>query len=462
MKKITACILLAAAAAFCATTGSLRAGTLTLDDGSPSFVPPEAFTNNSLSVDTTIGDPGLIHISGFTTVTPPSDQMATIAVSGTFSADAGDKFSVAYRFSTDLNADGPITYTLSGSINGVPIPDSTGTIEPGVHIYQGTAESPTFPFPIAGNFSGTLTLDFANQGGAAFPGTLDLSVQQLDFQLSPTAVTIMEPSVALNISTRANVGTGEDVLIGGFIVTGTEDKQVVLRGLGPSIVGVNDSLLQDPMIELHDQSGAVIDSNDNWMDLSDANKTVLSDNMLEPTNDAESALVETLAPGEYTVVLSGVGDTTGVGLVEIYGLQDGTNSVLANISSRATVDAGDNVMIAGFILGAGGGGFSQVVVRGIGPSLTDSGIDNPLADPLVEIFNENGDSLVSNDNWMDDPNMQQVQDLGLAPTDPNESAIYDVLPAGSYTAVLSSADQAATAGVGVIETYEVDNQPTAP
>ena len=460
MKKITACLLLAAAAAFCAMSGSLSAGTLTLDSGSPSFIPPEAFDPNTITVDTT--DPALIHLSGFTTVTPPGDGIASIEVSGTFSADVGDKFSVAYRFATDLGASGTVDYTLSGDVNGIPIPDITGTIEPGLHVYEGTAESSPFLLGVSGTFSGTLTLDFTNAGlSSALPGTLDLSVQQLDFQLSPDAVAVAEPSVALNISTRANVGTGEDVLIGGFIITGTEDKQIVLRGIGPSILGVTADLLQDPNIELHDESGAVIDSNDNWMDLSDEDKMVLADNTLEPTNDSESALVETLAPGAYTVILSGVGDTTGVGLVEIYGLQDGTDSELANISSRATVDAGDNVMIAGFIIGGGGGGFSQVVVRGIGPSLADNGVANPLADPTIELHDENGAIIASNNNWMDDPNMQQVIDFGLAPTDDNEAALYSVLAAGSYTAILSSADATVAAGVALVEVYEVDNQPAA-
>jgi len=454
MKKITACMLLAAAAAFYSTAGSLRAGTLTLDPGSPSFVPPEAFDPNNIMVDTT--DPALVHLSGFTTVTPPGNFTASVQVSGSFVADLGDQFSLAYRFATDLGASGTVDYTLSVVVNGIPIPDITGTIDPGLHIYEGTAAVPALV--TSGNFSATLTLDFTNAGLSAVPGTLDLSVQQLDFQLSPDAVSIEPPSVALNISTRANVGTGEDVLIGGFIVTGTEDKQVVLRGIGPSIVGVGETILQDPQIELHDSAGAVVDSNDNWMDLSDADKTVLADNMLEPTNDSESALVESLAPGAYTVILSGVGDTTGVGLVEMYGLEDGSGSELANISSRATVDAGDNVMIAGFIIGGGGGGFSQVIVRGIGPSLADQGVANPLADPMIELHDENGATIASNDNWMDDSNMQQVSDFGLAPTDDNEAALYSVLMPGAYTAILSSADPTATAGVGLVEAYEVDNQ----
>src|SRR5678815_4850318 len=204
MKKNIPFLFLAAAAAFYLVGGSVRAGTLTLDEGSPSYVPPEAFTNNTITVDTTIGDPGLIHLSGAVTVAPTSGNTAMVEVAGTFSADSGDKFSVAYRFATDLNFTGSVDYTLSGEVSGIPIPDITGTIEPGLHVYEGAAESLTLPLPVAGNFSGTLTLDFTNTGAGGIPGSLDLTVQQLDFQLSPNAVAIIPPSEPQNISTQAN------------------------------------------------------------------------------------------------------------------------------------------------------------------------------------------------------------------------------------------------------------------
>lgn len=461
MKKITAFLLLATAMALCASSNSAWAGTLTLNPGSPSFAPPEAFLSNTITADTSVD--GLIHLSGSASIVPPANvTMVTISVDGTFSADAGDKFSVAYQFSGNLATTGSIGYTISGDVNGIPIPSITGTIDPGLHIYDGTAESPTLPLAVSGTFSGTLTFDFTNAGGnlsAPTPGGLDLTVQQLDFQLNPNAVGVLPPSQAQNISTRANVGTGENVLIGGFIVTGTEDKLVVLRGLGPSITGTTTPDLEDPVLELHDASGALIDTNDNWGDLSDEDKTVLSDNGLEPNGDSEAALVETLAPGQYTTIVSGANGTTGIGLVEVYGLDDGTDSTLANISSRGFVEPDDKVMIAGFIIGGGGGGFSQVIVRGIGPSLADQGVMNPLADPVVEVFNQNGDSLGVNDNWMDDPNMQTVSDDGLAPSNPNEAALYQVLPPGEYTAIASGVND--TSGVALVEAYEVDNMAAA-
>ena len=456
MKKNTSFLLLAAAAAFCLTGGSVRAGMLTLDEGSPSYVPPEAFTNNTIVVDTTIGDPGLIHLSGGVTVAPTSDDTAMVAVSGTFSADSGDKFSVAYRFAADLNATGHVDYTLSGEVNGIPIPDITGTIEPGIHLYEGAAETPTLPLPIAGNFSGTLTLDFTNIGAGALPSTLDLTLQQLDFQLSANPVAVIPPSEPQNISTRANVGTGDNALIGGFIITGADPIQVVLRAIGPSlsISGVT-GVLADPTLELHDSAGALIASNDNWHDNSAEDQMVLTDNNLAPTDDLESALVKTLDPGAYTVIVRGVADTTGVGLVEAYDIDtSATDSKLANISTRGFVETGENVMIGGFILGGGGGGLSEVIVRGIGPSLADFGVTDALADPLLELHNSDGDLIDSNDNWMDNPNMQTISDKGLAPSDPNEAALYEILPAGLYTAILSGVDE--TTGTGLVETYDVD------
>jgi hypothetical protein len=458
MKKNIPFLFLAAAAAFCLAGASVRAGTLTLDEGSPSYVPPEAFTNNTIDVDTT--DPALIHLSGGVTVAPTSGNTAMVEVSGTFSADSGDKFSVAYRFATDLNFTGPVDYTLSGEVSGIPIPDITGTIEPGLHVYEGAAESLTLPLPVAGNFSGTLTLDFTNTGAGAIPGSLDLTVQQLDFQLSPNAVAIIPPSEPQNISTRANVGTGDNALIGGFIITGADPIQVVLRAIGPSLLvsGVI-GVLADPTLELHDSTGAVIASNDNWQDNTAEDQMVLTDNNLAPTDDLESAIVMTLDPGAYTVIVRGLADTTGVGLVEAYDIDTSTtDSKLANISTRGFVETGENVMIGGFILGGGGGGLSEVIVRGIGPSLADFGVTDALADPLLELHNSDGDLIDSNDNWMDNLNMQTIIDKDLAPSDPNEAALYEILPAGLYTAILSGVGD--TTGTGLVETYDVD-PPTA-
>ncbi len=287
-------------------------------------------------------------------------------------------------------------------------------------------------------------------------------VQQIDFKLDLLPADVLPPSQSQNISTRANVGTGDNVLIGGIIITGNDTKQVVLRAIGPSLsVSGVSGVLPDPTLDLFDAVGALVATNDNWMDNSAEDQTILNDNDLEPTDDAESALVANLAPGAYTAVVRGVSDTTGVGLVEAYDLDNGTtDSKFANISTRGFVQTGDDVMIGGFILGGGGGGFAQIIVRGIGPSLAVSGVTDVLADPTLSVADENGNVIGTNDNWMDDTNSDTVLTQGLAPTDPNESALYQVLPIGAYTVILSGVGD--TSGVGLVESYNIDETPPAP
>ena len=257
----------------------------------------------------------------------------------------------------------------------------------------------------------------------------------------------------LNISTRLNVLTENNVLIGGFIITGTDPKKVIVRAIGPSLANADPPIagaLADPVLELHESDGTVI-TNDNWKD---TQKDEIIASTIPPTDDLESAIVATLDPGVYTAIVSGKNAKTGVGLVEAYDLDLATASQLANISTRGFVDTGSNVMIGGFILGGGGGGISTVVVRGIGPSLIPFGIADALADPAIELHNVDGDVIATNDNWQDDPNMQLVSDAGLAPGDPNEAALYEILPAGAYTAILSGVG--GTTGVGLVESYNLD------
>jgi hypothetical protein len=281
---------------------------------------------------------------------------------------------------------------------------------------------------------------------------------------SPTP--IPSPAQALNISTRLRVETGNDVMIGGFIVTGTASKNVALRGIGPSLsgVGINDTLA-DPTLELRAANGTLLFQNDNWQDDS-AQAAQLTSLGLAPQNPNESGLVVTLQPGAYTVILAGKNGGTGVGLVEIYdtdlnpvrvhvGASTGqsSGSQLANISTRGFVQTGDNVMIGGFILG-GGAASTAIAVRGIGPSLTQSGLSNVLADPTLELRDSNGSLLVSNDNWQDDPaSAGQLTAHGLAPQDPLESGIFTSLPPGAFTAILAGKNSGV--GLGLVEIYNV-------
>jgi hypothetical protein len=274
----------------------------------------------------------------------------------------------------------------------------------------------------------------------------------------------IEVNAALrNISTRGSVQTGDNVMIAGFIVNGTDPRQILLRGLGPSVKINGQTVagaMQDPTIEVHDAS-KVIATNDNWKiddKTGQSQQAAIQNTGAAPGDDRESALVLTLSPGNYTVVLRGKNNTTGVGLIEAYDLDPFANSKLANISTRGFVQTGDNVMIAGFVAGPANAAPTGILIRGMGPSLASSGVPNPLQDPTLELHDANGTRLRTNDNWkIDDQSGQSqqsdIEGTGLAPGNDKESAILvDVAP-GSYTAILAGKNN--TSGTGLVEIYNV-------
>jgi hypothetical protein len=256
----------------------------------------------------------------------------------------------------------------------------------------------------------------------------------------------------LNIATRLRVLTGENVLIGGFIVTGTDAKKVLVRGLGPSLVnrGVPDTL-PDPTLELHDSSDATLAFNNDWKD---SQQNEIQNTGVPPTNDLESAIVVTLPANNsvYTVILRGNNNTTGNGIVEVYDLDQSANSKLANISSRGFVGTGDDAMFGGVIVGANTANNTPILVRGLGPSLTSLGIQNALPDPVLELHDPNGNLLAVNDNWMD-TQPSSIDQTGIPPSDDAESAIVITLAPGNYTAVLRGANNGT--GVGLVEVYDL-------
>jgi VCBS repeat protein/ASPIC/UnbV protein len=255
-----------------------------------------------------------------------------------------------------------------------------------------------------------------------------------------------------NISTRLQVQTGDKVGIGGFIVTGTAPKNVLVRGLGPSLApfGVQN-FLPDPTLELHEPGGTILIDN-NWKDSQEAQIVATG---LAPGNDSEAAIVALLEPGSYTAILSGTNNTTGVGLVEVYDLDADITSQLANVSTRGFVGTGDDVMIGGVIIGPTGAADATIVVRGIGPSLEAAGVTGTLADPTLELHDGNGATIASNDNWQDDPAQAALLEAAnLAPSNPNESAIYLTVATDNYTAILQGKD--GTTGVGLVEVYNLN------
>jgi hypothetical protein len=256
---------------------------------------------------------------------------------------------------------------------------------------------------------------------------------------------------ALNLSTRGLVATGDNVLIGGFIVTGTAPKNMVLRALGPSLSGFGLSgVLRDPVLSVYNSSGNLVGTNDNWQ--SDLNHSVVEANGLAPANPLEAAQVRTLAPGAYTVIVTGKGATPGIGLVELYDISPLSNSKLGNTSTRGSVGTGDNVLIGGFIIGDVDS--ATLVVRAIGPSLATYGVSGVLSDPTLTIYDSAGAVIASNDNWRDDINWIHVQKNALSPKDQRESALVLHLPAGAYTAAVRGANGAT--GNALVEVYHLD------
>jgi hypothetical protein len=267
------------------------------------------------------------------------------------------------------------------------------------------------------------------------------------------------PVLLQNISTRADVMTEDNVLIAGFIITGGDvstPKEVVIRAIGPSLSGVTDAL-QDPTLQLLDSNANQLAFNDNWQDgfnLDELNRLGLA-----PTNDAESAIVANLpsldptvaGSGEYTAIVRGKGNTTGVAVVEVYDVDDPATTVteLANISSRAFVATEDNVLIEGLIIGPASNQ-GEVILRAIGPSLPVVGA---LQDPTLELLDVNANQLAFNDNWQDGFNVDELNRTMLAPTNDAESAIVATLAAGEYTAIVRG--KGATTGVGLVEAYHI-------
>ena len=260
-----------------------------------------------------------------------------------------------------------------------------------------------------------------------------------------TDLASVPPPSLLNISTRMQVLTGDQVLIGGFIINGTDPKTVVLRAIGPSLTdfGVTGALA-DPVLELRALDGSVIATNDNW----NTDRAAIEATGLQPSKDLESAIVATLDPGAYTAIVSGKNGITGVGLVEAYDLDPAAASELANISTRGFVATGSNVMIGGFILGSD----TNVLIRAIGPSLTDFGVAGVLEDPTLELRDVQGTLVSSNNNWRV-PNETEIEATGLQPGKDAESALLETLPAGAYTAIVAGVG--GTAGVALVEVYRL-------
>jgi photosystem II stability/assembly factor-like uncharacterized protein len=270
---------------------------------------------------------------------------------------------------------------------------------------------------------------------------------------TPTATPMPTPtpaSQAINLSTRMLVQSGDGVGIGGFIITGTGSKHVLVRALGPSLsrFGIPNPLA-DTIIELRGPAGFTTVINDNWRDTQEGLIVAAG---LAPPDDLESAIDATLTPGNYTAVLRGKNDTSGVGLIEVYDIGQAQPSKLANISTRAFVNTGSDIVIAGFTLGNNGGD-GKIVIRGLGPSLSAFGVSPVLSDPTLELRNSNGTLLSSDNDWQDNSaQAAEIAAAGLAPNDPKEAALAVTVPPGAYTALLAGLNNGT--GIGIVEVYD--------
>ena len=303
--------------------------------------------------------------------------------------------------------------------------------------------------------SGAGTLDFSASGspitfGYLTTNTAGVTSISTSSGIDNWSVTLNPTDQLLNISTRLRVLTGDNVLIGGFIITGSVPKKVLLRAIGPSLAPFGlTGVLADPTLELHTPGGAVI-TNDNWRSTQQAEIEATG---IPPMNDLESALLVTLSPGNHTAIVRGTNNGTGLALVEGYDLESGSESQFANISTRGLVGTGDDVLIGGIIVGPTGTSSNNFLTRATGPSLSKFGIQNPLQDPTLELHDSSGVTIASNDNWQDSQEAE-IQATGIPPTDAHESGVLATLAPGNYTAIVRGKN--GTTGVALVEAYKIE------
>jgi len=357
----------------------------------------------------------------------------------------------------DLNGATPFATTVGDGVLAVA-PDgvvyTNSLLDAAFSLYDPVSLQPTYEVglnhfvlePVASFFPSTGAFDASGKHLFVSASGISPEVWAFSTDLGSFPVPVADPTQnLLNISTRVRVKAGENAMVGGFIISGTDAKKVLIRGLGPSLPLTG--AVSDPVLDLYDSSGTLIKTNDNW--ISDRLNVIGS--TIPPTSEREAAILTTLSPGAYTAIVRDATGQPGLGLVEIYDL-DPDHSVVANISTRGKVAAGDDVMIGGFIIG--GAANTKVLVRAIGPSLSGQGVLAPLSDPVLELHDEYGSTISVNDNWRS-TQQNEIIATGIPPTDEKEAAIVATLYSGSYTAIVSGQDGAT--GIALVEVYNLDS-----
>ena len=334
--------------------------------------------------------------------------------------------SVFSPFCSSVYEDAPQNYVLDYAVEG-GIPGGTARI-------------------LALTASGEKVFDYA------YPtGPCNDAYRTMPIHLEETAFPISNLHLA-NISSRALVGTGDNATIAGFIVTGNAPKPVVIRAIGPSLESNGQPVagrLEDPTLELYNSNGERIRTNDNYND--SPGLPIIQRENLEPSDDREAAMAPVLLPGVYTAVMRGANNTTGIGLIEVYDVDMRNGAKLANLSTRAFVGTNDNVLIGGMLLR--GNRPHQVVFRAIGPSLQERGVENALQDTTLEVVDANGVTVSLNDDWRNGPNVLDLEQSGLQPSDDREAAVLLGLVTGDYTVIVRGKE--GTTGIGLVEAYQL-------
>jgi Matrixin len=429
-----------------------------LSDGSAGF-------NESAQAALNVWNPYLAHLSLTailaSPVTPASgdDEMSAFFSTTVF----GDSFGSGTLAVTLLSFRGTVMEETDTAFNSAYLWDS----------YRGPLHASPLDFRRVAihEFGHSIGLDHPDQAGQHVTAIMNSHVSDIDtvqpddiagvmsiYDSGPAYQSTVDAPVLQNVSTRDFVGTADNVLIGGFIVQGTEPATVILRAIGLSLSAQGlAGALSDPMITVYDSNQSQIAANDDWFTSADA-ETIASFH-LDPPNSRESALYLTLQPGAYTAVVQSFSNaqqppTTGVGLFELYDLHT-TGGRAGNISTRGQVLGGDNILIGGFIIG--GSEAKTVIARAIGPSLGESGVANPLADPTMDLRDGNGQLVQSNDDWAQGPDAIAISADGLAPTNPKESALLATLAPDGYTVIVNGVSGAT--GVALVEVYDTSVPP---
>ena len=384
----------------------------------------------------------------------PNIRLTTVSTDAALAVNTGSSTNPSYMLGDYLG----IAESTNANVPAVPVWADTRTGNPDPFVTRvGIAPQLDYTSWQAARLS-LAEINNPQLGGPAGDADNDGEQNSVEFKYGTEPndpASIFHTARQLNISTRARVQTGDNILIGGFIVSGPQSKRVIIRALGPSLVwsGVPGPL-QNPTLELRDSvSDDALATNDDWRQ---TQRDEIQATGVAPADERESAIVMTLPPGDYTALVRGKEGTTGIGLVEVYDLAPGANSELANISSRSFVGVNERVMIGGVIIGAGegtdGAGTARVVVRALGPSLGAAGVNGSLQNPELLLYDSNGSIIRANNDWRETQEAE-LQSLNLAPNDDREAALVTTLRNGHYTAVLRGRDS--STGVALIEAYNI-------